>query len=154
MTSDPQQAPGTSLPKRRKVQVHVVCRYAESGIARFLVLQRPEARGSLWQPVTGNVEAGEELLKAAQRELFEETSLWDLRRWARVFSFEFSKGDATIEETVFVAESVPCNVVLCAEHANWRWEPYQTARDLLAYDSNKQALDRVADFLRANWSGL
>jgi lipoyl(octanoyl) transferase len=40
---------------------------------RVLLLQRTEARGGFWQPVTGRVEAGERPDVAARRELFEET---------------------------------------------------------------------------------
>lgn len=43
------------------------------GRPEVLLLQRSEARGGFWQPVTGRVEAGERPADAARRELREET---------------------------------------------------------------------------------
>lgn len=42
---------------------------------RTLLLQRTEARGGFWQPVTGRVNEGERVDRAAMRELLEETGL-------------------------------------------------------------------------------
>lgn len=132
---------------RRKVQVHVFCEYPESGLRRFLVLRRPSSRGGFWQPVTGNVNASEEVDVAARRELEEETGIQSTVSCTRVDEFTWTKSGKEIHETVFVAESRPCVVRLSPEHVDHRWEPYQAARDLIYYESNKSALDRVVAFL-------
>jgi 8-oxo-dGTP pyrophosphatase MutT (NUDIX family) len=134
-------------PPKRKVQVHLFCEFAESGLRRFLVLRRPPERGAFWQPVTGNVLEGEDIEAAARRELAEETGVLSTVSCTRVNEFKWTKQGEQIVEHVFVAEARPCKVVLSPEHVDHRWEPYETARDLMFYESNKQALDRVVAFL-------
>lgn len=132
---------------RLKVQVYVVSRDADSGEPRFLILKRPESRGGIWQPVTGKVESDEPLLDAARREVREETALTGLCEWRDVLTFEFSKDEQCFRETVFIARTDSCNVILSAEHTAASWEPYLTAREMIAFESNKQALDRVMRLL-------
>jgi dihydroneopterin triphosphate diphosphatase len=133
----------------KKVQVHVYCDYAESGIMRFLVLKKSEARGGYWQPITGNVDDCEELEDCVRRELAEETGINNLTSCSVIDDFSYTKNGQNFHETVYLARVPACDIRLSKEHAEFRWEPYETARDLILYESNKQALDKAFKVLRS-----
>lgn len=128
---------------RRKVQVHIYRRDAVSGEPLYLVLRRPKSRGAIWQPVTGNVDPGEELDACALREVREETGLGGLKNCLAVHQFEFEKKDRTFRETVYVAECPEGEVRPSDEHRECRWLPYDEARRLIHFDSNRESLDIV-----------
>lgn len=133
----------TSENVRPKVQVHLFRRDPATGEPRYLVLRRPESKGGIWQPVTGNVDPGEELDLCARREVREETGLDQLQDCRAVHRFEFQKGEQRFRETVFAAECPAGDVVLSSEHTECRWVPYEEARRLIHFDSNREALDIV-----------
>lgn len=94
-----------------------------------LLLQRGPEKGSQWQPVTGNVEPGEDLAAAAEREFHEETGLGGkgaIRPTGHVHRFEKEAGGKTrsLEEHVFVAVvRLGAPVRLSREHVASRWVP-------------------------------
>ncbi|RMH31212.1 MAG: NUDIX pyrophosphatase [Candidatus Hydrogenedentota bacterium] len=126
---------------KQKVQVHLYRLEEGTGEPLFLILRRTAAKNRIWQPVTGNVEEGESPEEAALRELSEETGICELCSCRRVGAFEFEKGNTRFYETVFVAETTKSDVTLCWEHEAHQWLPYERARELIHYESNKQGLD-------------
>jgi 8-oxo-dGTP pyrophosphatase MutT (NUDIX family) len=88
--------------KHHKVQVVLFCEETQS----ILMLLTTPQRGSIWQNVTGSVEAGETFAQAALRELHEETGLVldpeQLEDLSWSFSFIDSKG-RDVEEHCFLA---------------------------------------------------
>jgi len=60
--------------KKRKISCFIFAKLPDSSI-HFLFLKTGPDRQFHWQPVTGKVEEGESFVQAAQREVFEETSL-------------------------------------------------------------------------------
>lgn len=128
---------------RRKVQVHLCRIDSESGRPLFLVLRRTPEKNGVWQPVTGNVDSGEELQKCACRELEEETGITDVSNCVPVGEFTFEKKGVTFNETVFLARTRQTEVTLSWEHDSFRWAPYEEARKLIDFDSNKSGLDQA-----------
>lgn len=95
---------------------------------RVLLLQRTEARGGFWQPVTGRVEAGETPQQAAVRELREETGLEVAVQplgYEHVFAFgspETPQVPRLFRETAFVARTSTAEIRLDrSEHQAFEW---------------------------------
>lgn len=57
----------------------------------YLLLRRIASRGGFWQGVTGGLEEGEDLVKAAERELLEETGLVPSTLEQIDYSYSFPK---------------------------------------------------------------
>ncbi|MBF0312481.1 MAG: NUDIX domain-containing protein [Oligoflexia bacterium] len=93
------------MPKgtpKEKVQVVVIAHTGSQ--LDILLMKTNEARGSFWQNITGSVEEGESLAKAAERELLEESgiklsqSIIDLQ-----FKFQFTdQNENFVTEHVFL----------------------------------------------------
>jgi ADP-ribose pyrophosphatase len=66
---------------------------------------RPAARGFLWELPAGKIDRGEQPLKAAQRELLEETG-YSARRWRRILDFFVSPGFLDETMAVFLARDI------------------------------------------------
>jgi 8-oxo-dGTP pyrophosphatase MutT (NUDIX family) len=132
-----------------KAQVHIFRREPGSGRLLFLVLKRPERLKGFWQPVTGNIIPGEDFDQGARREVAEETGICRLLSCTAVHRFEFCKGERVFRETVYVAEAHGDQVEISGEHEEFRWLPYDAARDLIHFDSNKDGLDRAYEHVAA-----
>ncbi len=128
---------------RLKVQVHLWRRDPETEGILYLVLRRYEAKGGIWQPVTGNIDPDEDLETCARREVEEETGLKNLVSCREIRSFEFEKGGKTFRETVYAAEAPAGDVALSGEHAAARWVSFEEARRLIHFESNRESLDAV-----------
>jgi dihydroneopterin triphosphate diphosphatase len=122
------------------------------GTAEFLMLHRSGRDGApFWQGVSGWIEPGEAPHLAALRELREETGLeaaelysvdavFDLYAWRR----------GTVEAIVPFAALVEADAEphLSEEHDEWRWEPLAEAVQLVPYEPQRAALQRIsADLL-------
>jgi len=109
------------------VDVYVVRIDGPSRSAAFLQLHR--CGGSLagtWQPVMGHIEAGETALRAASRELAEETGLQidpaDLTALEQVYPFFLPETDEVVLSPRFwVVVPEGWEPVLNAEHDGARW---------------------------------
>lgn len=66
-----------------------------AGVLEYAIFRRADGDRFCWQPVAGGVEFGELPLRAARRELEEETGLPPKRRWIRLDSH------ATVPARVF-----------------------------------------------------
>ncbi|MBS1148738.1 MAG: lipB [Myxococcaceae bacterium] len=116
---------------------------------RILALQRTEARGGFWQPVTGRIEAGESPEAAAQRELAEETGLTAPVRpldYVHAFAQRETQPPRLIEETAFSAEA-PAGFVPRldpAEHRAFEWVEREEAIARFPYEGLKEAVRRAA----------
>jgi len=134
----------------RSIQVVV---FADEGSQRlYLLLRRNADHGGFWQAVTGSLEGDETHRQAAVREVFEETGissteddLIDLGlRNTFVISPQwlpkYEPGVMHNEEICFALRVRRCEVSIDpVEHDAYRWEPYEIAREMLYWESNKQA---------------
>jgi ADP-ribose pyrophosphatase YjhB (NUDIX family) len=118
----------------------------------FLLLKTPERENmrSIWQPVTGGMWEGEGAEEACAREVLEETGL-RLRRLERLaFSqvVTVENGARRIRKRVFTGEALGWAVTLADEHVDHRWCDGDTARGLLTFDTNREALQHVVAHLQ------
>ncbi len=107
VTSDQVQEPG-GVRARRDIVHHsgsvVVLAVDESRIPRVLLERqyRHAANSYLWEIPAGRIDPGEEPLRAAKRELLEETGFTAVR-WRRIFHFYASPGFVAETMSVFLA---------------------------------------------------
>lgn len=136
---------------RRKVQVLV---YRHNPFLEVLLLKR--ARPSRedageegdWQPVTGNVDAHEQIRAAAIREAWEEATVEiEPQPLGLTFTYEKKGGPrkGRFHETVFVA-SVPADetVELSEEHTEHAWVPVEEALKRLHWPEQRKAVEELA----------
>ena len=134
-----------------KVQVHLYHIPAPGADPEFLMLQRTAHRGSLWQCVTGNVDAGEAVAACAVREVAEETALpLTGHGTGPVWSYRFEKDGRIFEEHVFGLEAADRTVVLSHEHQAFRWVSSRQALEMIHYDGIRQGLMQVLAALKVN----
>ncbi|HKY04672.1 MAG TPA: dihydroneopterin triphosphate diphosphatase [Blastocatellia bacterium] len=140
------------------VQV-IVYRDGERG-REYLLLKRGESYGGFWQPVTGSLEMGETHKQAAVREVMEETGIScserDLIDLGLTNRFEiapewrkrFAPGVSHNEEVCFALEVIGREVRLDElEHVACGWVDFDTAFEMIYWDSNRQAFLRLEKLL-------
>jgi dihydroneopterin triphosphate diphosphatase len=119
---------------------------------QVLLLERASHPG-FWQSVTGSLEAGEQPLQAAVREVAEETGIAciasDLRDWHLSNRFEifpqwrarYAAGVTHNVEHVFGLRVPQQPVTLAAdEHLGWRWLPWRDAAAACFSWTNRDAI--------------
>lgn len=121
------------------------------GTATYAVFQREESTGGYWQALAGGGEAGETPLEAARREAEEEAGISPdepmipLETRTSVPTEHFPNAEwadelDVIPEYAFAVRVDPDSVRLSDEHVEHRWVPFEDARGLLRWDSNRTAL--------------
>ncbi|GEM_PF-761201 len=116
----------------------------------FCIFRR--TNGDYWQFIAGGGEDNEKPIQAAQREIKEETGvtaekLTELKSVAFVpaeivtetMRAHWDKNIFVIPEYSFAFEC-SADPTLSSEHSEYKWLPYDTARKLLKWDSNKVAM--------------
>jgi dihydroneopterin triphosphate diphosphatase len=135
-----------------KIQVEAIIFKIVGNEIFFLLLKRNEQKGGFWQPVTGGVEEGETLVQAVNRELWEETDIIEYIRMIQdVYYFEFDiENFGTMKEYVFGIEiSLNTKVKISPEHTEMKWCSFGEAMELLKYESNKIAFEKLYERLTA-----
>ena len=130
------------------------------GAAEFAVLRRQDL--GLWQGVAGGGEEDETPIQAAVRETSEELGLdrpvplYPLQTVASVPARFFAarhawpEGTYVIPEYSFAADVAGRDIGLSKEHSALRWLDAKAARAALHFDSNRTALEELAERLKAN----
>lgn len=77
----------------------------EKGRVLLVRQYRLPARAYLWELPAGRVDAGESVLKAAKRELAEETG-YKARTWTKLFTFFASPGYVAERMTIYAAQDL------------------------------------------------
>lgn len=119
---------------------------------QFLLLKRIVSRGDFWQPITGRAKKNENLLKAAKREVEEETGITNFRRVIEnIYSFNLEE-DPSKKEVVFAFEVAPENQIFLdtnkyLEHDEFRWCSYEEAISLLKWPQNKEAIKKLNEII-------
>ncbi len=114
----------------------------------FLLLRRAPGRymAGVWYTVAGHIQPGETAIRAAVRELHEETVLVPVELYCldRVGSFYVSSEDTLWHAIIFcalVAADAP--VRLNPEHDTFRWVPRQTAAAQFFWSSSREAVAQI-----------
>ncbi|WP_347343509.1 NUDIX hydrolase [Jatrophihabitans telluris] len=135
---------------RQPIQVLVIPFRRTSRGYRFGVLHRADF--DAWQGVAGGGEGTEGPSEAAARELGEELSIdgrvsiieLDTRSSIPAYFFEqrssWARNTFVVPEYAFGADVTGHRVRLSEEHTEIRWLSYETASQMLTWDSNKTAL--------------
>ncbi len=110
----------------KKVQVVIMCKEKSN---QLLILQTIDKRGAFWQNVTGKVEAKESFIKAAARELKEETGIKakqdQLIELKYEFEFTTQKNQEVIEKCFLIILNKKPKIDLSKqkfkEHKDYKW---------------------------------
>lgn len=119
---------------------------------RILLFRRPPARGSIWVPVSGKVEAVDPDWEAAlRRELLEETGLAEPRSLVPLdwhFPFDGPDGRRWRLHAYGVEVDGAFVPVLSDEHDAFEWLSPEEAARRLHFEDNREALARLLKGLR------
>jgi 8-oxo-dGTP pyrophosphatase MutT (NUDIX family) len=142
----------TAGEAKKKVLVWVYCRPEGDAPPLFLLLRTRAERGAFWQPITGSVDASEDVEVAASRELQEETSFSPSKPLRAVSSpFEFTSHGKQFLEYPFLAEVDASQRMQLRldphEHTEFQWTSAEQALELLKYESNARVLRDVLEEL-------
>ena len=141
------------MPYKQPRSIQVVIFAGNGPDRRYLLLRRVASHGGFWQPVTGSLEADETHRQAAVREVLEETGISaaedELIELGVVNTFEiapkwrekYAPGITHNEEVCFALEVPPADARLDPiEHDAFEWVSYDSAVQMLYWDSSKRAL--------------
>lgn len=141
---------------RAPFQILVIPFRRTATVLEFAVLKRSDA--DYWQFVAGGGEDNETPIQAAKREAEEEIGitgeLATLDSVSTVPKECFAAADAWGEEIYvipqhcFAIDASTNDISLSHEHTEFRWVPYEEARALLKWDSNRTALWELNERLR------
>ena len=131
-----------------QVEVHVFRRRGKR--LELLLLRRASQRSlpGVWQPVTGGIEQDEPVLRAAAREVLEETGLTPLRWWAleHLATFYDPGQDVVRVVPVLVAEVAWTDRVdLSAEHDRYAFVSLAQASRRVLWKTQRQAIQAIRD---------
>lgn len=127
--------------------------------ARYLLLQRSPTETLyplIWQIITGTLHEGEHAVTGALREIREETSLAVEEFWVvpHVNTLYVARSDALLLSPFFAASVGPgSEVVLSAEHRDYRWTTLQEALALIPWPGQRAGLELVHRFIASDPEG-
>jgi dATP pyrophosphohydrolase len=132
--------------ERTHVEVYVFRRRQRR--VEFLCLRRSRGRklAGVWQPVTGKSRLRECALKAAVREVREETGLVGLRWWAleTVTVYFDAERDAVIALPLFAAQAPGrARIALSREHDAMAWLPARAAGERFLWEGQRRGIADV-----------
>ena len=130
------------MAKQERSAGFVIHRRIDGADGRFLLLDY----GRHWDFAKGHVEAGEDDITAARRELQEETGITDIEPVAdfcQEISYYFKdRRRELVQKTVifFLAETRSATVVLSAEHVGYAYLRFEAAMHKLSFPNAREVL--------------
>jgi bis(5'-nucleosidyl)-tetraphosphatase len=124
----------------------------ESSEKEFLLLHYASGH---WDFPKGNIEAEEDELQTARREILEETGLQGvefLKGFRKKIEYRYKRGQKSIQKEVifYVSKTNTRKVTLSNEHIGYAWARYDKAMSQLTYMNAKNLLTDVKIFLEGN----
>ena len=118
---------------------------------KYLLL-KPKKESIYWDFPKGNIEKDEDEMRAAQREIREETSLVNLQffpQFKEKVSYFYRKGKELVSKQVifFLAEAVNGEVKISWEHVEYGWFEFADAVKKLR-ENSINILQKAEDFLK------
>ena len=120
---------------------------------QFLILKRAEGEKlypGLWQVVTGTMKKNETALKAALRELKEETGFSPKRCWTVPYVdtyFDLAKDTIQLVPVFAVELDSSSALRLSSEHQRFEWLRFKDAHKQLVWPGQRRAMEIVYDFI-------
>jgi NTP pyrophosphohydrolases including oxidative damage repair enzymes len=138
------------MARRERSAGFVVFTEQEGSRRLYLLLHYPSGH---WDFPKGHVEQGESDLRAALRELREETGLTDIEvvfGFRKEISYFFTEAGERVLKTVvyYLGRSRTTEVRLSAEHKGYEWLPYEDAISRLKFRTSREVLEAAEKFLR------
>ncbi len=138
------------MARRERSAGFVVFTEQEGSRRLYLLLHYPSGH---WDFPKGYVEQGESDLRAALRELREETGLTDIEvvfGFRKEISYFFTEAGERVLKTVvyYLGRSRTTEVRLSAEHKGYEWLPYEDAISRLKFRTSREVLEAAEKFLR------
>lgn len=131
------------------VKVEAIVFYKDQDKTKhFLAIKRSKKDGGFWQPVTGTLEAFDDLKNCIFREISEEIGLAksDIVSISDcIYHFVWNKKNiGEINEYVFAVEvkEMP-QIKLSVEHVEYKWGTKDEIRNVFEMPNNKIALDKI-----------
>jgi len=105
-----------------------------------------------WDFPRGGIEKGEEEKETVVREAREETGIGDLiflpSFREKIFWFYKKEGKTICKEAIFyLAETKTEDIKISHEHVDFKWLPYEAAREQLTFPSGRKVLEKANNFL-------
>jgi len=123
------------------------------GEPHYLLLQRSvneDLYPNIWQILTGTIRYNESAIKAALRELEEETGLPNKRFWTVPYVdsyFDLTKDAVQLAPVFAVEVDAKIKLKLSPEHQNYAWLEYQAAKEKLVWPGQQHVLEVVQEFI-------
>ncbi len=118
-------------------------------MGKYLLLHYPTGH---WDFPKGHVEPRESEVRAAKREVFEETGVEVeiLFGFHEIIRYKFRERDVLVDKKVvyFIGLTDKEDVKLSYEHDEYAWLPYEEALEKITYDTSKKVLMKAHLFLR------
>lgn len=127
----------------------LVYRVLDGNVVELLLLKTtPEPWcDSVWYVITGGIEAGETVEIAAERELFEETGMKDIKRVTTKSVFYIYKDQRSnkkaIEQLVLVEVGGSDEITLDKEHTEYKWVGKEEFVEEIDWFGHKEKLKRL-----------
>jgi len=117
----------------------------------YALFKREPSTGGYWQGIAGGGEKNETPLQAAKRESFEEAGISESNKFIKldcyamipvveVCGFEWGEDILVIPEYCFGVNIKNEKLRLSSEHTEFMWTDYNSAKQMLFWESNKNAL--------------
>ena len=110
-----------------------------------------------WDFPKGNIEAGENAIQAARREIYEETGIKEIefsKRFKEKIEYYYKRSNRLVRKrvTFYIAKTKTRKVSLSSEHDAYAWKDYEAAVQHLTFINAKNVLKRARMYLASELS--
>lgn len=110
-----------------------------------------------WDFPKGNIEADEDAMQAARREIYEETGIKEIefaKSFKEKIEYYYKRSDRLVRKrvTFYIAKTKTRQVTLSSEHDGYAWKDYEAAIQHLTFVNAKNVLKRAKVYLDSELS--